>query len=394
MLQAAHILQGQLHPKKRSRSEDEGSNASCFQLFDQPQPPLAATAFSPPQLSHLSSASQPGQLTLSTPSSADVISRASVSPDGNSQVRTHSSSIKMPSHIHRSASQQIMTHLLRPGLQRSDLMSMTQAMRRSSLPAQLQHSESPSLSLRPGLATQPAARGVQVQTQDQSWSTSQHSTGQMIPCQSAMTTWLSPGGADSSPMQHDVNPMSPSQSDRFASLFPPDDNSRQLSCSPDIQLPSDLLSSQDSPASHLSSRSRGASQPKFLHYSQDSQQPSPALNMSQPASKVQYSAPDSSLGLHDSDLLMLREAIAAAAQPQAPPQHSALEPQSARPAPLASPPKIAKSASQPVLDPRLRARSFKSREKDSDLRPAVSKAMSWPQSGPYNIQRWQRVLLT
>lgn len=394
MLQAAHILQGQLHPKKRSRSEDESSMASCPQLFGQPQPPLAATAFSPPPLSHLSSASQPGQLALSTPSSANVIIRASLSPDGNSQGRTHSSSITMPSHIHRSASQQIMTHLLRPGLQHSDLMSRTQAMRRSSLPAQLQHSQSPSLSLRPGLATQPAANGVQVQTQDQSWSSSQQSMEQMIPCQSAMTTWLSPEGADSLPMQHDVQPMSPSQSDLFASLFPHDDNSRQLSCSPDIQLPSDLLSSQDSPASHLSSRSRGASQPTFLHYTQDSQQPSPASNMSQPASKIQYSASDSSLGLHDSDLVMLREAIAAAAQPQAPPQHSALVPQSARQAPLASPPKIAKSASQLVLDPRLRARGLKSGEKDLDLKPTESKALSWPQSGPYNIQRWQRVLLT
>lgn len=370
---AAHILQGQLHPMKRIRSEDTmiGSIVSCSQLSDQPQLPMA-TAFSPPQLSHLSSATQPSQLTLSTPSLADVITRASVSPDGNSQVRTHSSSLTTPSQI------------------------MTQAMRSSSLPAQVQNSQGPPQSLEPGLVTQPVAKGMQVQTQDQSWSSSQQSSGKMIPCQSAMmSSWLSLGGADSSPMQHDLEPMSPSQSDLFASLFPLDDNSRQLSCSPDIQLPSGLLSSQDSPASHLSSGSQGASQPTFLHSTQDSRQPSTPSHMSQPT-RILFSASDSSLGLHDSDLVMLREAIAAAAQPQAPPQHSALMPQSAGQVPLASHPKIAKSASQPVLDPRLRARSLKSREKDSDLRaqPIETKALSWPQSGPYNLQRWQRVLVT
>ena len=195
MLQAVHILQGQLHPMKRIRSEDAGSIVSCSQLFDQPQLPLA-TAFSPPQRSHLSSVTQPGQLTLSTPSLADVITRASVSPDGNSQVRTHSSS--MPSQIDRCASQQIMSQRLRSGLQHSDLVSMTQALRASSLPAQVQNSQGPPHSSEPGVVTQPVAKGMQVQTQDQSWSSSQQSSGQMIPCQSAMmSSLLSLGGADS-----------------------------------------------------------------------------------------------------------------------------------------------------------------------------------------------------
>ncbi|KAL0043372.1 hypothetical protein WJX79_002939 [Trebouxia sp. C0005] len=161
------------------------------------------------------------------------------------------------------------------------------------------------------------------------------------------------------------------------------------------------------PAGHLvyhpdslsaQSGAKALGRPVPMHCAQDSLQQPLESNLSSvwPASTADQSnqSTEPSFEVHDSDLAMLREAIAAAAQYQAPPQHSALAPQQpALTLPPSQPKPLVKSSSSSHLDPRLKAQSSQRKIHSSALRSVRSETLRWPTSGPYNIHRWQIVLV-
>ncbi len=198
-------------------------------------------------------------------------------------------------------------------------------------------------------------------------------------------------------LQQDLEPMSPTQSAMFASLLNPEEVCESTSHSQGFKPV--LHSSPDSQLSHHSSGIRALTQPAYLHYAQDSQlltqesqyaPPDSWMGDTSASHQVPYDTPDSSFGLQDSDLAMLREAVAAAAQPQAPSQDSACTPQRSGFMPMSQPGR-ASSGPQSRLDPRLKTQSSPFRTQG--LRTIESDAMCWPDFGPYSIQRWQSVLM-
>lgn len=405
VLQAEAILKGQLPSKKRSRSLDvEDSRLVNTDVIAPPQPPQPVTVSSPTQRSQLS-------LSNASPQSAHSLAARSqpASPRTPSRLRTHSSGLRVSSQVNRSVCQQSMAEPARHLVYHSDSVSPIQAMRSAALPSRAQSSQSMTQSPQQttqgsqGVSQAPGPRVMpqlaqHAQPEEDTWS-AQQGFNQMSRCQSdMMSALLSDGGLDPLPMQHDLEPASPSHSDLFASLLLPVDDKRSLSCSPGIGLPSEMYLSPDSQLSHQSCGAKALSQPVSMHCAQDSlQEPRDSyLSTAWPTSTADQSnqSSESSFGMHDSDLAMLREAIAAAAaQHQAPPQHSALVPHHPVLTSPLSQPMYVQSASQSHLDPRLKAQGSKRKIHSSALRTVKNETLSWPRCGPYNIQRWQIVLV-
>ena len=314
----------------------------------------------------------------------------------------------MPSQVNRAFYQQSMAEPARHLVYHSDSVSPIQAMRSAALPSRTQSSHSVTQSPQQmtqgsqGVSRAPGPRVMPELAQhalpeEDVWS-AQQGFDQMSPGQSdMMSALLSDGVPNPLSMQHDLKPSSPSHSDLFASLLLPNDDEGPVSCSPGIGLPSELYSSPDSQVSDQSSGAKASGQPVSMHCAQDSLQepPDSYLSSTWPTSTADQSnhSSESSFGMHDSDLAMLREAIAAAAQHQAPPQHSALAPQHPGLTPSLSQFRHVQSASQSHLDPRLKAQSSQRKIHSSALRSVRNETLSWPRCGPYNIQRWQIVLL-
>lgn len=398
VLQAEAILKGQLPSRKRSRSLDvEESRDANADVIAQPQP---VTALSRRQLS----------LPNPLPQSAHSLKARSqpASPSTPSRLRTQSSRLRVPSQISRSVYKQSVAEPAGHLVYHPDSVRPVQAIRSAGLPSRTQSSQSMTqspqqttqgsqgVSLTPGPRITPQLP-QHAQPEEDAWC-AQQSFNQMSPCESDMiSALLSDGGLDPLPMQHDLEPSSPSHSDLFASLLLPNDDQAPVSCSSGIDLPPELYSSPDSQLS-AQSGAKALGRPVPMHCAQDSLQQPLESNLSSvwPASTADQSnqSTEPSFEVHDSDLAMLREAIAAAAQYQAPPQHSALAPQQpALTLPPSQPKPLVKSSSSSHLDPRLKAQSSQRKIHSSALRSVRSETLRWPTSGPYNIHRWQIVLV-
>ncbi len=405
MLQAEAILKGQLpSKKKRSRSLDvEESRDTTTDMTAQPQLPQPVAVLSPTQHSQLS-------LPNASPESAHSLEARSqpASPSTPSRLRTHSSGLRVPSQVNRSVYQQSMAESAGHVVYHSDSVSLIQAMRSAAVPSRSQSSQSVTQSPQQltqgsqGVSQSPGPRIMPQLAQhalpeEDAWSAQQGFT-HMRPGQSdMMSALLSDGALHPLPTQHDLEPSRPSHSDLSASLLLPDDAEGPVNCSPGIALPPELYSSPDSQLNDQSCGAKALGQPVSMHCAQDSLQEPLDSNLSSvwPASTADQSnqSSDSSFGVHDSDLAMLQEAIAAAAQHQAPPQHSALAPQHpGLTLPLSQNGPRVKSASRSHLDPRLKAQSSQRKIHSSGLRSVRTETLSWPTCGPYNIQRWQIVL--
>ncbi|DBA73472.1 TPA: hypothetical protein ACH3X1_011499 [Trebouxia sp. C0004] len=401
---AEAILKGQLPSKKRSRSLDvEDSRVSDADVIARPQVPQPVTALSPTQRSQLSLP----DASLQSPHSLAARSQPA-SPNIPFRLRTHSSGLRVPSQVSRSAYQQGLAEPARHLVYQSDSVSPIQAMRNAAPPSCAQSSQSKTQSPQrmsqgsQGVSQAPGPRVMpqlaqHAQPEEDAWS-AQQGFNQMSPCQSdMMSALLSDGGLDPLSMQHELQPSSPSHSDLFASLLLPDDDKRPGSCSLNAGLPPELYSSRDSQLSDQSCGANASSQPPVsMHRAQDSmhEHSDSYLSTAWPTSTADQSnqSSDSNFGMHDSDLAMLQEAIAAAAQHQSP-QHSAPAPHHpGLTLPLSQPGHL-KSASQSHLDPRLKAQSSQCKMHSSALRSVRSETLSWPGCSPYNIQRWQIVLL-
>ena len=402
VLQAEAILKGQLLSRKRSRSLDvEDSRVSDADVITRPQPPQPVTSLSPTQHSQLS-------LSNASPRSAHTLEARSqpASPSTPSRLRTHSSGLRVQSQVSSSVYQQSMAEPARHLVYPSGSVSLIQAMRSAALPSRTQSSHSMthspqqttlgsqgvSQSSGPRVLPQLAQHAL---PQEDAWSAQQGFT-LMSPCQSDMiSALLSDGGLDPLSAQHDLQPSSPSHSDLFASLFLPHDDEAPLSCSPGIVFPPELYSSPDSQLSDQSCGTNPLDQSLPMHCTQDSlQEPRDScLSSTWPASTADQSTQSPESSMHDSDLAMLQEAIAAVAQHQALPQHSVLVPQHpGLTLPLSQPGSHVKLACQSHLDPRLKAQSSQPKIQSSGLRSVRTETLSWPTCGPYNIQRWQIVL--
>ncbi len=405
VLQAEAILKGQLPSKKRSRSLDvEESRVTNTDVIAQPQPPQPVTALSPTQRSQLS-------LPNALPQSAHSLEARSqpASPSTPSRLRTHSSGLRVPSQVNRSVYQQSMAEPAGHLVYHSDSVSPIQAMRSAARPSRTQSSQSMTQSPQQmtqgsqGVSQAPGPRVMPQLAQhalpeEDAWSAQQGFTQMSLRQSDMMSALLSDGRLDPLSMQHDLEPSSPSHSDLFASLLLPNDDEGPVKCSQSIGLPPELYSSPDSQLSDQSCGAKALGRPVPLHCAQDSLQEPRDSNLSSvwPASTADQShqSSESSFGVHDSDLAMLQEAIAAAAQHQAPPQHSALVPQCpGLTLPLSQPGPRVKSASQSHLDPRLKGQSSQRKIHSSASRSVRSEALIWPTCGPYNIQRWQIVLV-
>ena len=402
VLQAEAILKGQLPSKKRSRSLDvEESRVTPTDVIAQPQLPQPVAVLSPTQRSQLS-------LPNASPESAHSLEARSqpASPSTPSRLRTHSSGLRVPSQVNRSFYQQSMAEPARHLVYHSDSVSPIQAMRSAALPSRTQSSQSVTQS--PQQLTQ-GSQGVSqspvmpqlaqhAQPKEDAWS-AQQGFNHMRPYPSdMMSAMLSDGVLKPVSTQHDLEPSRPSHSDLFASLLLPDDAEGPVNCSPGIALPPELYSSPDSQLNDQSCGAKALGQPVSMHCAQDSLQEPLDSNLSSvwPASTADQSnqSSDSSFGVHDSDLAMLQEAIAAAAQHQAPPHHSALAPQHpGLTLPLSQNGPRVKSASRSHLDPRLKAQSSQRKIHSSGLRSVRTEMLSWPTCGPYNIQQWQIVVV-
>jgi len=211
----------------------------------------------------------------------------------------------------------------------SDAVSPIQAMRSAAVPSRSQSSQSVTQS--PQQLTQ-GSQGVSqspvmpqlaqhAQPEEDAWS-AQQGFNHMRPYPSdMMSAMLSDGVLKPVSTQHDLEPSRPSHSDLFASLLLPDDAEGPVNCSPGIALPPELYSSPDSQLNDQSCGAKALGQPVSMHCAQDSLQEPLDSNLSSvwPASTADQfnQSSDSSFGVHDSDLAMLQEAIAAAAQHQA-----------------------------------------------------------------------------
>lgn len=402
MLQAEAILKGQLPSKKRSRSLDvEESRDTTTDVTAHPQLTQSVAVLSPTQHSQLS---RPNGL----PESAHSLEARSqpASPSTPSRLRTHSSELRVPSQVNRSVFQQSMAESPGHVVYHSDAVSPIQAMRSAAVPSRSQSSQSVTQS--PQQLTQ-GSQGVSqspvmpqlaqhAQPEEDAWS-AQQGFNHMRPYPSdMMSAMLSDGVLKPVSTQHDLEPSRPSHSDLFASLLLPDDAEGPVNCSPGIDLPAELYASPDSQLNDQSCRATALGLPVPMHCAQNSLQEPLDSNLSsiRPASTADQSnqSSDSSFGVHDSDLAMLQEAIAAAAQHQAPPQHSALAPQHpGLTLPLSQNGPRVKSAFRSHLDPRLKAQSSQRMIHSSGLRSVRTETLSWPTCGPYNIQRWQIVLV-
>ena len=404
MLQADAILKGQLPSKKRSRSLDvEESRDTTTDVTAHPQLTQSVAVLSPTQHSQLS-------LPNALPESAHSLEARSqpASPSTPSRLRTHSSELRVPSQVNRSVFQQSMAESPGHVVYHSDAVSPIQAMRSAAVPSRSQSSQSVTQSPQQltqgsqGVSQSPGPRIMPQLAQhalpeEDAWSAQQGFT-HMRPGQSdMMSALLSDGALHPLPTQHDLEPSRPSHSDLFASLLLPDDAEGPVNCSSGIDLPAELYASPDSQLNDQSCRATALGLPVPMHCAQNSLQEPLDSNLSsiRPASTADQSnqSSDSSFGVHDSDLAMLQEAIAAAAQHQAPPQHSALAPQHpGLTLPLSQNGPRVKSASRSHLDPRLKAQSSQRKIHSSGLRSVRTETLSWPTCGPYNIQRWQIVL--
>lgn len=402
MLQAEAILKGQLPSKKRSRSLDvEESRDTTTDVTADPQLTQSVAVLSPTQHSQLS-------LPNASPESAHSLEARSqpASPSTPSRLRTHSSGLRVPSQVNRSVYQQSMAESAGHVVYHSDAVSPIQAMRSAVVPSRSQSSQSVTQS--PQQVTQGSQDVSQspvmpqlaqhAQPEEDAWSAQQGFT-HMRPYQSdMMSALLSDGVLQALSTQHDLEPSRPSHSDLFASLLLPDDAEGPVNCSSGIDLPPELYSSPDTQLNDQSCRATALGRPAPMHCAQDSLIKPLDSNLRSvwPASTADQSNQSSysSFGVHDSDLAMLQEAIAAAAQHQAPPQHSALAPQHpGLTLPLSQNGPRVKSASRSHLDPRLKAQSSQCKIHSSGLRSVRTETLSWPTCGPYNIQRWQIVLV-
>ena len=390
MLQAACILKGQPFSKKRSRSDDfDDVTLSQTSLHDEQQHhPLSAVSFN--QCSRLRAALLPDPI----PGSELGPMSQSVSPTNYSRVRTPSSGLRVPS--------QLSTLMAGGASCNSDSVDLPQSFGCTSLTNCTQDSQQVAYSSALRSRTQAVVHAVpliggesQCSQHHQIDHSSQESMGSTQP---AIASSLSYG--------LDESPMTPRDSALLALLLIPDE-------SPDLVIDTSSMEPQpklhSSPDSVMSRHSCGArtlshtTSTASLPYAADSQllpqdsQLMPDSLLSQPIEHFHLSccAEGDEYGLQESDLAMLGEALSEQPHPAAA-QDTALKPQSSGQLLLSQP---ITTGSWPQAHSRITQSSALKpqytvlRTESSGLETVGSEALCWPESGPYNLQRWQSVTL-
>ena len=385
MLQAACILKGQPFSKKRSRSNDyDDVPLSQTSLHDEQQHhPLSAVSFE--QRSGLRAALLPDPI----PGSELGPMSQSVSLN-YSRVRTPSSGLRVPS--------QLSTLMAGGASCNSDSVDLPQSFGCTSLTNCTQDSQQVAYSSALRSRTHTVAHAVPLIGGESQWSQHHSSQEFMGSTQPAIASSLSYG--------LDESPMTPRDSALLALLLIPDE-------SPDLVIDTSSMEPQpklhSSPDSVMSRHSCGArtlshtTSTASLPYAADSQllpqdsQLMPDSLLSQPTEQfhLSYCAEGDDYGLQESDLAMLGEALSEQPHPAAA-QDIALKPQSSGHVLLSQP---ITTGSWPQAHSRMTQSSALKpqytvlRTESSGLRTVGSEALCWPESGPYNLQRWQSVTL-